>query len=431
MVELLIIFLLIMLNGLFAMSEIAMVSSRKSRLEAFAKRGDATAKKALWLQQHPSRFLSTVQIGITLIGIFTGIYSGEKIEADLERFLERYEIFREHSKTIAIAAIVVVLTFFSLVLGELVPKRIALTTPERISKAVAYPMYWISVAASPFIWLLTVCTELLLKLLRVKKHADRKMSDDELRFIINEARETGALQEIEHDIVDNVIHLGDRTIRTLFTPRDEVTWLNSQLPADQLRKIIISSKHKSFPIGNGSLNQITGIVYAKDLLNSLLMRQELDFQKLSRPVLYLPEHTTAFSALEQLRNSGQHLALVVNRQGIVLGLLTKNDLIDQLVGDYAEHLHREEEIIPRGDGSFLVDTSVPFPEFLRYFSIHTEDGEIPAHVYTVLDWLPDAAKDSLQTGSKFTWKDLQVEIIDLDGDRVDKLLVTRVGVTED
>lgn len=426
MIAILIILLLILLNGVFAMSEIAMVSSRKSRLEASAKKGDITARKALELSRNPGKFLSTVQIGITLIGILTGLYSGEKIEDDFEAFLRRFELLAPYSETLSITLIVIILTFFSLVLGELVPKRIGLTIPETVAKIFSYPMYIFSVIAAPFIWLLTNTTDLLLKLSNIKKSEDSHITEEEIRSIIQEATVTGAVQEIEQDIVENVFHLGDRKINTMMTHRKEIDWLDTNDSLKKTKLKIASSIHKSFPVCTENLENVLGMVYSKDILNALLLDNLFVLEKHLKPPLFLTENTTAYKALERLRDSKQHTALVVDEFGSVQGLLTMNDLVDTLVGDFVKQLHEKNEIIPRDDGSFLVDASVPFPEFARYFEIEIAGYKTLSQVNTVGGLVLHFSKKIPRTGDKLKWKNLSLEIIDMDGRRIDKILVKKI-----
>ena len=426
MAAILVIFLLILLNGVFAMSEIAMVSSRKSRLKASAKKGDKAAKKALELANNPSKFLSTIQIGITLIGIFTGIYSGEEIEDDLEIYLRSIPLVSAYSDKLSIGIIVVVLTFFSLVLGELVPKRIGLTMPETIIKALSYPMYIISIIAAPFIWLLSRTTDFLITLLNIKKNSDSHVTEEEIKAIIREATETGAVQEIEQDIMENVFHLGDRKINTLMTHRTEIDWINILDPVENIKKQLTVSVHKSFPVCREDLDHVAGIIYSKDLLNSLLVNQQFEIERHLKAALFLSEKSTAFNALEKLRKSKQHLALVVDEYGSVKGLLTMNDLVDSLLGDFVEDVHEKKEIVPRDDGSFLVDAALPLPEFARYFEIDISDDESFAQINTLGGLAYNVFKKIPNTGNKFNWKNLSFEIVDMDGRRIDKVLVKRL-----
>lgn len=425
--EILILLLLILLNGLFAMSEIAMVSFRRARLEKAAKRGDKTAKKALELAEHPSKFLSTVQIGITLIGILTGIYSGDKIADDLEAYLMQYESLREYSESLAVTIIVVLLTFGSLVLGELVPKRIGLVMPETIARVFSYPMYIISLVMAPFIWLLSFTTDTILKIFRIKKSKDSHVTEEEIKAIIQEGAEAGTVQEIEQDIVENVFHLGDRKINTLMTVRPDIEWLDALEPVESIKTAITASTHKSFPVCKGELDQVVGMVYSKDMLNSMFKGAPLEIEKCAKPALYLTENLTAYKALEKFKETKQRVALVVDEIGVIQGILTMNDLMDVLVGDLAEQLHEKKEIIPRDDGSYLVDAALPVPEFARYFEIDISDDEELSQINTVGGLIIHYGTKTPHTGNKQTWRNLSMEIVDMDGRRIDKVLVKRVG----
>ena len=407
------------------MAEIAMVASRKSALETAAKRGETVAKKALELSRNPGKFLSTVQIGITLIGILIGIYSGEKIEDDFENYLNQFELLRPYSETLAITIIVIILTFLSLVLGELVPKRIGLTMPETISKIVAYPIYVVSIVAAPFIWLLTFTADLLLKLLNIKKSAGSHITEGEIKALIQEGTESGAVQEIEQDIVENVFHLGDRTIGTLMTLRENIDWLNTKDPLEINRAKVSTSIHKSFPVCEGGLDHVKGVVYSKDILNSLLDKDAFEVEKHIRPALFISKDTTAYKALETFRKSKQHVALVVDTLDNVQGILTLNDLVDMLVNDFVQQLHEKKEIIPRSDNSFLVDASLPLPELARYFDLEIANDTKLAHINTVEELVFQFTGEP-GPGYELKWKNLSIEILDMDGRSIDKVLVKRI-----
>lgn len=407
------------------MSEIAMVSSKTARLERAAKNGDRTAKKALDLARNPSKFLSTVQIGITLIGILTGIYSGEKIEDDLQHFIEGYPLLAPHSETLAVAIIVIVLTFFSLVLGELVPKRIGLTMPETISKLFSYPMYFISIIAAPFIWLLTFTTDLIIKLFNIKPSKESQVTEEEIKAIIQEGTVTGVVQEREQDIVNNVFHFGDRKVKTLMTQRQDIEWLNTKDSIEIIRHTIVNSLHKSFPVSNEQLDNIAGILHTKEMLNSILKNETHELQNILTPAIYFTENISAYKALDKLREAKQRVALIVDEFGSIQGLLTMNDLIDALVGDFTKELHDSREIIPREDGSFLVDASLPLPEFARYFDIDILNDDSLNQVNTLGGLLIHLLKKIPETGYTTEWKKLRLEIVDVDGRRIDKVLVTK------
>jgi putative hemolysin len=424
--ELLIIILLVLLNGVFAMSEIAMVSSRKSRFEAQAKKGEKTSIKALELSRNLSKFLSTVQIGITLVGILMGIYSGEKFAARLKNYLDGFEWISSYSDTLAVTFVVIGLTFLSLVFGELVPKRIGLTRPETITRILAYPMYIISLIAAPFIWLLTFTTELLFKILNIKKSNEAHITEEEIKAIIQEATETGTVQEIEQEILENVFHLGDRKINTLMTPRSKVEWLDTEASEESTKASITSSYHKSFPVCKNNLDQVMGVLHAKDLLDALLLSKPFQITALLKPPLFLSEDTTAYAALEELRESRQQIAIVLDKDKEVKGILSMHDLIETLTGDFIEELHEKEEIIPRDDGSFLVDASLPFPEFARYFELAIFDEDELSNISTVAELIEHFGTSVPVPGFKFEWKKLKVEILDMDGKKIDKVLVNKI-----
>lgn len=423
--EILIIFLLILLNGIFAMSEIAMVSSKKARLERAAKRGDRAAKKALELALNPSKFLSTVQIGITLIGILTGIYSGEKIEDDLQLFLKRYSLLAPHSETLAVTIIVIVLTFFSLVLGELVPKRIGLTMPEKISKLLSYPMYTISIIAAPFIWLLTITTDLIIKLFNIKPSKESQVTEEEIKAIIKEGMETGVVQEREQDIVDNVFFFGDRKVNTLMTLSEDIEWINIADSTQIINQKIANSHHKSFPVSNKHLDSLVGILHTKDILNSMLKNENYNLVDLLSPAIFFSENLSAYKSLDKLREAKQRIALIVDEFGSIKGLLSMNDLIDAIVGDFTKELHDRKEIVPRDDGSFLVDAALPLPEFARYFDVDILNDDSLSKVNTLGGLLFLTMKELPKVGYITEWKKLRLEIVDMDGRRVDRVLVTR------
>ena len=423
--ELLIILFLILLNGVFAMSEIAMVASKKSRLQALSKKGDLTARKALELSQNPGKLLSTVQIGITLIGILLGIYSGASIEEKLHLWLSGFPLVADYSGPLAVIIIVILLTFFSLVLGELVPKRIGLTMPESVARVVALPMYWISLLAAPFVWLLTFTTDIIMRILNIRNKDGHKVTEDDIRAMIQEGTETGVVQEIEQDIVENVFHLGDRKIKTLMTQRSDIEWIDAGEPVELIGKQLIESTHQSLPVCRTDLDHVIGILNTKDVLNSLMAMKSFEVEKCLRPAIYLSQSSSAFKALETFRETKQRIAIVVDEFGSIQGLLTLSDLVDALIGDFAGQIHEQNEIIPREDGTYLVDASLPFPEFLRYFEIESDDDPEFSKINTLGGLIFYMAKRIPETGFRLSWKNLSMEVIDMDGRRVDKVLVKR------
>lgn len=418
--EFLILLLLILLNGLFSMSEIALVSARKRRLEAEQQRGDTRARAALQLANDPNRFLSTVQIGITLIGILTGIYSGENITADVQAAVQGMPLLAPYAHSIAVTIVVVLVTFFTLVLGELVPKRLGLAMPEPIAKAVAVPMRFLSLVAAPFIWLLTTSSDLLLRLLGVKAQLGGGVTEEEIRAMVLEGAEGGAVQAIEQDIVERVFTLGDRRISSLMTHRTDMVSLKVDMDRDAVRAIVYDTLHSIYPVLEAEREEVIGLVRMKDIMVRL---DKADFQlsALLQEPQYLFEHLPAYRALELFKETGVHHAIVTDELGGVVGLLTLSDILQALVGDVSD-FHREEyTLVQREDGSWLVDGQYPLHDLLVRFgrSQLMRDVEVDTLGGLIIYQLGRIPR----TGDRLNWMGVQMEVIDMDGARVDKVLV--------
>lgn len=418
--ELLILFLLILLNGVFSMSEIALVSARKRRLEGEAQRGDARAQAALHLANDPNRFLSTVQIGITLIGILTGIYSGENITADVKEGVQRVPLLAPYAHSIAVTIVVVLVTFFSLVLGELVPKRIGLAMPEPIAKAVALPMRLLSLIAAPFIRLLTTSSNLLLRLLGVKAQLGGGVTEEEIRAMVQEGAEGGDVQAIEQDIVERVFTLGDRRISSLMTHRTDLVSLTPDMDRAAVRTVVYDTLHSVYPLLDAAREEVLGLVRMKDVMVRL---DAPDFQlaALAQEPQYLFEQLPAYRALELFKRTGVHHAIVTDELGAAVGLLTLSDILQALVGDVSD-FHREEfTLLQREDGSWLVDGQYPLHDLLVRFgrSQLMRDVEVDTLGGLVIYQLGRIPR----TGDQLTWMGLQLEVVDMDSARVDKVLV--------
>ncbi|MFY7848053.1 MAG: hemolysin family protein [Bacteroidia bacterium] len=425
--EILIIFLLILLNGVFAMSEIAMVSSRKARLEAAAKRGDKGSAKALEMSKNPGRFLSTVQIGITLIGILTGIYSGAQLEDDFTAWLNTFPSLQPFSQTIAVTVIVVSLTFFSLVLGELVPKRIGLTMPEKISRTLAIPMNGLSKLTSPFIWLLTITSDLLIRLLRIKATSESRITEEEIKAIIQEGTEEGAIEEIEQDIVERVFSLGDRTVASLMTHRNDLVYLRTDDDAEAVRKTVNEEMHSVYPVMNEEMD-VVGIILLKDLFRCI---DEPVFRLADhiRKPQYVTEIISAYEALKLFKTGKTHQALVIDEFGQTQGLVTMNDLLEALVGDVSEFYESEFSFIQREDGSWLIDGQYPLADFLRRFDL---DEMIENYPYNTISGLILHELRSIPSaGEHLDWMNFRIEVMDMDGARIDKILLSRREENDD
>lgn len=422
--EILIILFLIILNGVFSMSEIALISARKNRLETAAKKGNANAKAALDLANSPNEFLSTVQIGITLIGILTGIYSGDKITTDVQNFVASFEALKPYANSIAVGIVVVTLTFFSLVLGELLPKRIGLNYPESIAKAVAVPMKIVSKVTMPFIWLLTTSTDFLLKVLQIKPTADGKVTEEEIKAIIKEGTEGGEIQEIEHDIVERVFHIGDRKVNSLMTHRNSIVYLSYEDSVQEIKDKVLDELHSFYPVCEDNLDDVEGIVLLKDLFVSFEKGGEFDLKKITKEPVYFIEHTSAYKALENFKISKVHYALVTDEHGVFQGIITLNDILEALVGDAADFYEDEFKIVAREDGSWLVDGHYSLHDFLTYFDMDDLIGDydvttVSGLIVTELGIIP-------KQGQKLIWNKLEFEVIDMDGVKIDKVLVTNI-----
>ncbi len=427
--EIIIILLLILLNGVFSMSEIALISSRKSRLESEAKKGGSSAKTALDLANSPNKFLSTVQIGITLIGILTGIYSGDAITSDLQIFLEGFTVLAPYAKTLAVIVIVILVTFFTLVLGELVPKRIGLTYPESIAKLVALPMRFISIVTAPFIWLLTISTEALLKMLRIKPNGDGRVTEEEIKAIIKEGTEGGEVQEIEQDIVERVFHIGDRKVNSLMTHRKSVAYLSLEDSLEEVKQKILDEIHSIYPVcEDNNLDEVVGVVYLKDLFASFEKQTAFNLRDLLNEPAYFIEHTSAYRALEAFKTSKIHYALVTDEFGIIQGIITLNDILEALVGDASDFYQDEFQLTQREDGTWLVDGHYSLHDFLTHFELDELIADydvttVSGLIITELGHIP-------KQGVKLSWNRFEFEIIDMDGIKIDKILIKEVTPEE-
>jgi putative hemolysin len=422
--EILIILFLVILNGIFSMSEIALISSRKTKLEIASKNGDRRASAALELANSPNRFLSTVQIGITLISILTGIFSGNTLTIGIQDFLTGLGLELKYADNIAVGLVVVIIGFVQLVLGELVPKRIGMSNPEAIAKTMAAPMNVLSTITSPFIWLLTKCSDLIIKLLGIEV-SDSSVTEEEIKSMIQEGTTGGAIDEIEQEIVQNVFHLGDRKITSLMTNRSDLTYLDLEDSIQENIEKIIETKHSVYPICKDGIDNITGLLYIKDLLGKDLGTELQHLDNLGKEPLFIPENNQAYQALEKFREERIHMGIILDEYGSVMGIITLNDILDALVGDISMDDEFEYDIFEREDGSFLVDASLPFDDFLNQFEVIINNRK----EYTGFDTLGGFALHILQeipdTGDRFEWEDYEFEIIDMDKNRIDKILLKK------
>ena len=408
------------------MSEIALVSARKSKLEAAARNGDRQAQAALDLSSTPTRLLSTVQIGITLIGILLGIYSGDSLTAPVQVFLDQFMVIKAYSHPIAVGLVVLLTGYISLVLGELVPKRIGMSNPESIAKLMATPMTVLSKITQPFIWLLGVSTDVIIKALRLKPK-DNSVTGEEIKSLMEEGKSGGTIEEIEQEIVQNVFHLGDRRITSLMTNRQEVVYLDMDDEVAENKQRIIEHKHSTYPLCKDGLDNIIGLVYVKDMLGEDLDQALQELEKYKRDILYIAENNKAYQALEKFQEKRIHFATIVDEYGAVLGVVTLNDILDALVGDLSVTDEFDFEIVEREDGSYLIDAQLPFEDFLNHFEITAENKKTLVGFDTLGGFAMHIIEDIPETGEKFVWQDFEFEIVDMDKSRIDKILMTRLS----
>jgi len=419
--EILIIIGLILLNGIFSMSEIAVISARKSRLNNEAKHGNKSAQAALKLSGNPDRFLSTVQVGITLIGILTGLYSGDILAAQFAPVLQGIGISGSYAYFIAKIVIVVLVTYLTIVFGELVPKRIGLSAAEKISKIIARPMIWLSKAASPFVWVLSKSSSMVFSLLGIKGK-EAKVTEEEIKSMIREGAEGGEVQAVEQNIMERAFTLGDRDLESIMTPRSEIVWLNTGMSKEEIRNIILDNPFSKYPVGDKSLDKIEGIAYLKDIFVKM-ESPDFNIKEIVRPAQYFYESMEVYAALEKMKTNHIQSALISDEFGTVRGIVTLTDIMEALLGEMPQ-IGEEPEIIERKDGSYLVDGQCSFYDFLSYFEMADiyakfEYNTLSGLILEILGHIP-------REGESLTWRNFSFEIVDMDGARIDKVLVVNL-----
>jgi len=406
----------------------AIVSSRRARLQEYANRGDAKAKMVLDLLENPNKFLSTVQVGITLIGVLAGAFGGATLSHLIEPYLRQVSFLAEYSEGLSLTIVVIIITFLSLVIGELVPKRIALNHAEGIARFMVIPMSFLSKIASPIVFLLGFLTDLVLKLLRIKPVSELPVTEEEIRVLMHQGTEAGTFEQAEHDMVERIFRLGDKKVGALMTPRPDIEWIDINEPMADIQKMITESACSRFPVGDDELDNIKGIVQVKDLLEDLLAGGAIDLQKHMMTPLLVPENTHALKVLELFKQSRMHLALVIDEYGRIEGLVTLNDILEAIVGDIPSLEDSEEEphLIEREDGSFLIDGTMPIDEFETHFGLSSLEEEEDISYQTLGGFVITHMGKIPLAGERFKYADLSFEIVDMDGNRVDKVLVSRV-----
>jgi putative hemolysin len=421
-IEFIIVLLLIVANGVFAMSEAAMISARTARLQERAEAGDAGAQAALDLAENPNRFLSTVQIGITLIGILAGAFGGSSIAQQVQPVVERVPVLAPYAGAISLALVVALITYLSLLIGELVPKRLALNAPEQVASTVARPMRLLAGLAAPLVRFLSLSTDVVLRLLGVRPSHEPPVTEEEVRIMLKQGTQTGVFEAEEQDIISNVFRLGDWYVRDVMTPRTEFTWLDLDDPSSVNIEKVRDSSYSYYPVFQADMQNFVGLVSLRDLWEQAIGDAALDLRALARPALFIPETTPALDAIETMRQKRDVVALIIEEHGDIAGIVTLTDILEAIVGDVPA---MPTEITRRADGSWLMDGMVNMDEVEELFEQQLiPDDEASSYdtlggfVMKRLDRVPRAA-------DQFDWGGLVFEVVDMDGNRVDKVLVRR------
>jgi len=406
------------------MSEISLISARKVRLQQMSKDGSRTAQAALDISDNPNKFLSTVQIGITLIGILSGALGGASISSDLSLAFEKISWLQPYSEILSVAIVVLLTTYFSLVIGELIPKRLGLNAPEKIASAVALPMKTISWLTSPIVKLLSASTDIGLKILRIEKSTDPIITEEEIKVLMKQGTQSGIFETAEEDMVTGIFRLGERYIDSIMTPRTEIEWIDLDEPFKVILEQVINSNHSRFPVASGELDNVQGMLLGKDLLSKSLNGAIPSIPDIIQPPLFVPDSTSALKALDLIKEAGTHAVLVIDEFSGVLGMVTLYDVLKSIVGSIPTAGEEEEiQILQREDGSWLLDGLLDIDDIKELLGIETLPEEdrvgfqtLGGFMMTMLDSIPEV-------GQYFDVYNMRFEIVDMDGKRVDKVLV--------
>ncbi len=423
--EISLIALLILLNGILALAELALVSARKTRLEKLAKEGDSKARLALELAESPDSFLSAIQIGITFIGILAGAFGGATIANVLAGYFTLFPQLAPYSHSISFTLVVICITYLSVIVGELVPKRLALTHPEKLARLVAGPIRSLSRLTHPLVLLLSGSTNLILRLFHVQPSTEPIVTEEEIKLLIDKGTQAGAFQEFEQETIERVFRLADRRVAYLMTPRSEIVWLDLDESQEEMKGKIARHKYSFYPVAQDTLDNVVGVLRSKELLALTMEGKPFSLKEISRKPLFVSETTPAVKVMELFKKSGMHLALVVDEYGAILGLVTFDDILESVFEDIEDAAAGEKEIMEREDGSWLVSGSLPLDEFMDYMEV----GELGEEDQTVMNTVGGFVMEKIGTvpteGQHFHWRGLRFEVVDMDGRRVDKILVSR------
>ena len=419
--------LLILLNGLFAMSEVALLTARKARLQRMVAEGDRSAAAALAMGENPNRFMSTIQIGITSIGILNGIVGEAAFAAPFAQWLMSLNVPEQYASMLATAAVVIVITYVSIVIGELVPKRLGQINPETVARFVARPMSWLALASRPFVKLLSASTDLVLRMMGVDPASVSTVTEEEIHAMLAEGSDAGVIEQNEHAMVRNVFRLDERQISSLMVPRSDVVYLDVEESVEENLAKVADTDHSRFPVCRGGLDDVIGFVHTKQLLAQSLRGQAIDLTQHLQEILYVPETLTGMELLENIRSSNTQIALVLDEYGEVQGLITLQDLLEAITGEFASPDDENSWALQRDDGSWLLDGLIPIPELKDRLQVRTVPEEEKARYQALSGMLMLVLGRMPQTGDTIVWESWKLEVIDMDGKRIDKVLATPVS----
>ena len=426
--EIIIIALLIILNGVFNMYEIAFVSSRKSKLEEKANKGNKAARQALNKLKNPVLFLSEIQVGVTTISIVSGAFGGIAVARHFTEFLHHAGYISNYIETVSIIIVIAAITYFTLIIGELVPKTIALNNPEKITLALTPFMRVVAAIVSPIAWFLSISTRFILKIFGIKKHADSPVTEEELKILIKQGSEHGVLEEQESEIIHDVFSFADKTAYAMMTPNKDVVWLDINLGSDELMKTVVNSPFSRFPVCNGSIDEVVGIVYAKDILKQSSQCMKLDLVEIMTPPFFIPETVKAIRLLDDFKKKQIKLGIVVNEYGETHGIITAQDISDNVLGDFPDVSQDiQPQMTTREDGSLLVDGDFQFDEVMEHLEIAVPDDlkEIRQNITTVGGFIMYMLNKVPAVGDHIHFEHFRFEVVDMDGNRVDKVLIAK------
>ncbi len=424
LLEIFVILVLVFANSILVMTEMAIVSSRKTKLQQLVNQGNQKAQQALDLANSPNSFLSSIQVGITLIGILAGAFGGATIAQSLAKELGKVSFLARQSESLSFAVIVILITYVNIVFGELVPKRLALSHPEAIATNMAKPAQWLAWLISPVVALLSHSTDLTLRLFGDQHSQEPEVTEEEIKVLIEQGREAGTFEQAEQDMVQRVFRLGDRQVNAMMTPRPDIVWLDLEDSFEINRQKMIKSSHSRLPVCQGGLDNVLGVVQISDLLSRSLCGENLDLTVNLRRPLFVPESTSGFKVLELFKQSGTHIAMVVDEYGVIQGLVTLNDVLVELVGDIPSVDQQEEPMaVQREDGSWLVDGMYSVEDFFELFRIEDHQRQQRGNYQTLAGLVISQLARIPTAADHFEWQGLRFEVMDMDGNRVDKVLI--------